>query len=264
MMFELAFMQRAMAAAVLIGLVCGALGFFVILRRLAFIGVGISHSALGGVAIGVLLGVSPLLCAAVVAVLAALGIGRMARRGMLEEDALIGVFLSTAMALGIVLIGLHKGYRQDLLGYLFGNVLTVSTGELWGLAALTLAVLGTLLLTFPALLLISFDEEIARAYGYPVDRLNALLLVLLSVTIVFGVQLVGVLLIEALLVVPAATAALWTANFRQQMPLSAALGVTAGILGLSASYHLDVAAGGSIVLLLSTAFFLSALVRRRT
>lgn len=262
-MLEMAFMQRALAAATIIGLVCGTLGFFVILRRLAFIGVGISHSAIGGVAIGILLGINPLVTAAVFAVAVAVGIGATSKRGVINEDAVIGVFFSASMALGIVLLSLKRGYQQDLFGYLFGNVLAISTNELAILALLSVVILTTLALTFKELLFIAFDEELARAYGRPVEALNTLLLTLLAVTIIIGVRLVGILLIEALLVVPAATAALWATNFRPQLLLSALLGIGAGVVGLAAAYRFDLAAGGAIVLVMVAAFFASWLVKSR-
>ena len=133
-MLEYGFMQRALVAAVLIGAVCGVLGFFVVLRRLAFIGVGISHSAIGGVAVGILAGLNPLATGALFAVGVVLGISAVQRRSPLSEDAVIGVFFSAARALGIVLFGLKRGYQQDLFGYLFGSVLAISANELLVLA----------------------------------------------------------------------------------------------------------------------------------
>lgn len=262
-MLELAFMQRALAAAVAIGLVCGALGFFVVLRRLAFIGVGISHSAIGGVALAVVLGWPPLGTAAVFAVAVALAIARLSRTGRLSEDAVIGIFFSGSMALGVVLFSLRRGYQQDLFGYLFGNVLAITPGELALLAGAGAAVLGALALLFRPLLFLAFDEEVARAYGQPVAALEAALLVLLAVTVVIGVRLVGVILVEALLVVPAATATLWAAHYRAQLALSMSLGAAAGVLGLALAYALDLAAGGAIVLVSVALFFASLLLRAR-
>jgi zinc transport system permease protein len=261
-MFEFAFMQRALIAAVLIGVVCGLLGFFVVLRRLAFIGVGISHSALGGVALGLLLGVNPLLGGAAFAVAVALGIAWLSPRSRLSEDAVIGVFFSASMAIGVVLFSMRSGYQQDLFGYLFGNVLAISSAEVWTLAGLSFLILGILALIFRQLLFISFDEEIARAYGHPVDGLNALLLVLVALTVVIGVRLVGVLLVQALLVIPAATAALWAPHYRGQLLIAVVLGAGCGALGLVLAYQLDIAAGGAIVLVATAAFFASALLRR--
>ncbi len=261
-MLEYVFFQRALLAAVAVGLLCGLLGFFVVLRRLAFIGVGISHSAVGGVAIGLLIGWNPALTAAVFAVLVALGMFWVGRDRRLSEDAVIGVFFSGAMALGLVLLSMRHGFQQDLFAYLFGSVLAISAGELAGLCALALVLGAVILVVFRELLFISFDEEVARAYGRPVDAMNALLLVVLAVTVVAGIRVVGVLLIEALLVVPAATAALWTLDFRRQVAISMGLGAGSGVLGLVGSYVFDITAGGAIVLVAVTMFFLSLGLRR--
>ena len=261
-MFEFAFMQRALVAAVWIGVVCGALGFFVVLRRLAFVGVGISHSAIGGVALGIVLGVSPLATGAAFAAAVALGIAAAARRGGLAEDTVIGVFFSGSMALGVVLFSLQRGYQQDLFGYLFGNVLAVSGAELAVLGVVGATVLGALWIGFRSLLFTAFDEEVARAYGHPVDALNAALLILLAMTVVIGVRVVGVILVEALLVIPAATAALWAGHYRSQVALAISLGAASGAVGLALAYWLDLAAGGAIVLVSVALFFLSLLARR--
>jgi ABC-type Mn2+/Zn2+ transport system permease subunit len=260
--FEFAFMQRALVAAVLIGVVCGVLGFFVILRKLSFIGIGISHSALGGVAVGLLLGIHPLVTAGIFAVGVALCIAWLGPRTRLSEDAIIGVFFSASMALGVVLFSLQRGYQQDLFSYLFGNVLAISSGELNTLAVVGVAIVATLAVVFRQLLFISFDDEIARAYGHPVDRLNALLLVLVALTVVIGVRLVGVLLIQALLVIPAAAAALWTSHYRGQLLLSTLFGAGCGACGLALSYQLDIAAGGTIVLVATGVFLVSVLAGR--
>ncbi len=260
-MLELAFMQRALFAALWIGVVCGALGFFVVLRRLAFIGVGISHSAIGGIALAVVLGWNPLVTAAAFAIGVALAIGWLSRSGRLSEDTLIGVLFSGSMALGVVLFSLRRGYQQDLFGYLFGNVLAITPAELAVLSGVGLFVLAALALLFRPLLLLAFDEEVARAYGHPVAWLEGALLVLLAITVVIGVRLVGVILVEALLVIPAATATLWAAHYRAQLLLSMSLGAGCGVVGLSAAYALDLAAGGTIVLV-AVAVFLVSLVAR--
>ena len=262
-MFEFLFMQRALTAAVLVGLLCGILGFFVVLRRLAFIGVGISHSAIGGVAIGILAGWNPLLSGAIFAVAVALGIALVSHSDYISEDSVIGGFFSASMALGIVLFSMKSGYQQDLFSYLFGNVLAISTGELVALAIGSAVIMGVILLTFKEHLLIAFDEEVAAAYGHKVGALNVLLLVLLALTVVIGVRLVGLLLIQALLVVPAAIAALCVTNFRWQLLLAASIGSVSGIVGLVLAYQLDIAPGGAIVLVAVTLFFVALLVKRR-
>jgi zinc transport system permease protein len=231
---EYAFMQRAFAAAVLVGVVCGVLGFFVVLRRLAFIGVGISHSALGGVALGLVLGISPLLTGGAFALL---------------------------VALGVVLASLEHGAQQELFGYLFGNVLAVTSGELAALALGGTLVVAALLALLRPQLFLAFDEEIARAYGQRVQLLDMALLALLAATIVIGVRLVGVLLIEALLVVPAATAALLARDYRKQLALSVGLGVASALGGLALAWELDVAPGGMVALTAVGLFFVAFGVR---
>jgi ABC-type Mn2+/Zn2+ transport system permease subunit len=261
-MFEYAFAERALAAAVIVGLLCGLLGFFVILRRLAFIGVGISHSAIGGVALGLLLGVDPGLSAAVFAVLVALGMFWVARDRRLGEDAIIGVFLSGAMAFGLLLVGMNHGYQKDLFAYLFGSLLSVSSADLWSLGALAAVLAAIIAASFREMLFIAFDDEVARAYNRPVDAMDAVLIVVLALTVVAGVRVVGVLLVEALLVVPAATAALWTLDFRRQVALSMGLGATSAVAGLWLSFAYDLAAGAAIVLVAVSAFFASWAFRR--
>lgn len=262
-MFEYAFAERALVAAVVVGLLCGLLGFFVILRRLAFIGVGISHSAIGGVALGLVLGINPQLTAAVFSVLVALGMFWVARDRRLAEDAVIGVFLSGAMALGLLLAGLQHGYQKDLFAYLFGSLLSVSSADLVLLCTTATVLAAVIALSFREMLFVAFDEEVARAYNRPVDALDAMLIVVLALTVVAGVRVVGVLLVEALLVVPAATAALWTLDFRRQVALSMALGAASAIGGLWLSFTFDVASGAAIVLVAVSAFFVSWLLRRR-
>ena len=258
-MFDFAFMQRALVAAVLVGVLCGVLGFFVVLRRLAFIGVGISHSAIGGVAIGILAGWNPLLTGAFFAIAVALGIALVSQNDKISEDTVIGVFFSGSMALGVVLFSMKSGYQQDLFSYLFGNVLAISTVELMALAGVSAVIMVIMLITFKEHLLIAFDEEVAAAYGHNVLALNVLLLVVLALTVVIGVRLVGLLLIQALLVVPAAIAALWALNFRWQVLLAALVGMLSGVVGLVLAYHFDIAAGGSIVMVAVALFFVTLL-----
>jgi zinc transport system permease protein len=261
-MLEYAFMQRALAAALCVGVVCGVLGFFVVLRRLAFVGMGISHSAVGGVAAGLWLGLDPLACAAAVAVASALAIAGASRRGGVAQDVAIGVVLSGALALGMVLLGLAGGSQSDLFGYLFGSVLALRPADLAALAATGTLVLAVLAGRMQELLFLSFDEETARAYGHPTARLDALLLVLVALTIVIGVRLVGILLVHALLVVPAASAAVWAARYPAQIALAAAFGAGSGALGLGLAWTLDWPPGAAIALVAVALYGLSLASRR--
>ncbi len=255
-MFEFAFMQRALVAAVGIGALCGALGFFVVLRRLAFVGVGISHAALGGVALAFMAGVAAWVGGLVFALVAALMIAWFGRRGI-EPDTGIGILFAASMALGVALFALQPGSAPDLFAALFGNVLAVSSAELWVLAAAGASVAALLAWLFRPFLLVAFDAELAEAYGHPVLLLDAVLLMVIAAVVVLGVRLVGVILIGALLVIPAATAALWARHYRAQLALSAAFGAGAGALGLVIAYFADVPAGAAIALTSFAGFALS-------
>ncbi len=257
-------MQRALAAGLLAGVLCGVLGFFVILKRLSFIGVGISHSALGGIAIGVLLGVEPLAAAAVFATLVAWGIGWLSRRGRLHEDTAIGILFSSAMALGVVLISMSKGYQIDLFGYLFGNILAVSPRDLWILGVIAVVTLSVVTLLFKEFLFLAFDEEVAHASGLPVGALNLVLLTCLALVIVAAIRVVGLVLVEALLVIPAAVGYQLTRSYRTMIGISVVTAVLASTAGLFVSYALDAAAGATIVLLLAAMFAAALVMARRS
>ncbi len=256
------FMQRALVAGILVGVLCGVLGFFVVLKRLSFIGVGISHSAFGGIAIGVLCGVEPLIAAAAFASMVAWGIGWLSRKGRLHEDTAIGILFSSAMALGVALISLSRAYQVDLFGYLFGNILAVSASDLWMLAAICVMVLAAVGLLFKELLFLAFDEEVARANGLPVTPLYFLLLTCLALAVVAAIRVVGLILVEALLVIPAAIGYQLARGYRGMLGISASSAVLSGIAGLFLSYFLNIAAGATIVLVLAALFFLALALGR--
>lgn len=257
------FVQRALIAGILVGVLCGVLGFFVVLKRLSFIGVGISHSAFGGIAIGVLMGIEPLLAAAVFSTAVAWAIGWLSRKGRLHEDTAIGILFSSAMALGVALISLSSTYQVDLFGYLFGNILAVSPDDLWLLAGIAVVVLATVALLFKELLFVAFDEEVARANGLPVTPLYFVLLSCLALAVVAAIRVVGIVLVEALLVIPAAIGYQLARGYRAMLCLSVAAAVLSAVIGLFVSYFLNIAAGATIVLVLTVLFF-AALAAGRT
>jgi zinc transport system permease protein len=258
-----AFVQRALIAGILVGLLCGVLGFFVVLKRLSFIGVGISHSAFGGIAIGVLAGVEPLLAAAVFSIAVAWAIGWLSRKGRLHEDTAIGILFSSAMALGVALISLSSAYQVDLFGYLFGNILAVSANDLWLLGGIAVVVLGLVGLLFKELLFLAFDEEVARANGLPVTPLYFVLLACLALAVVAAIRVVGIVLVEALLVIPAAIGYQLARGYRAMLCLSVATAVLSAIVGLFVSYFLNIAAGATIVLVLTLLFVAALVVGRK-
>lgn len=260
------FGQRALLSGLIIAVGCAVLAFFVVLRRMAFVGVGISHAALGGVALGVLLGVDPLLAALGFSIAVAWLIGATAGRGKLSEETAIGIFFPTAMAFGVALIAGTPDYRQDLLGYLFGNILLVRQSDLVFAAVLVGGVLLVIAFFFKELLFISVDEETARAAGLPAARLRYLLLTLLAVTIVSAIKVVGIVLVSAFLVIPAATAQLLAPDVRSMLLLSIASALVSVVGGLWIAWLVNLPSGAAIVLLAAALFFAamagSRLIRR--
>lgn len=264
-MLGLAFIQRALVGGLLVVVMLSLLSFFIVLRRISFAGVGISHSALGGVAIGLALGTATTLVTTVFCVGVALLIGFISRRGRLREDAAIGITFSGTMALGIVVIALSGGYLASLFSVLFGSVLAVSTTDIYVIAGYCAAVVAFVGIFFKPLLHASFDEEMARAAGTPVAFLHYALLVLIALAIVASIKLVGIVLVSALLVLPAATGHQVARTYRSVLAVSVASAVASLVAGLALSYRFDLPSGATIVLCACAIFFacLAASPRRR-
>jgi len=261
--FTLEFMQRALAASLIVGVLCSVIGCFVVLRAMAFLGDALAHAILPGVAIAYLLGVNLLSGALVAAVLVAVGIGLFSRRGSLKEDTAIGILFSAALALGVVLISTVRSYATDLTHILFGNVLGVSAGDLWLTGILALIVLAILLLFFKEFQLASFDPVLAHVLGRQPEALRFAMLILLALTIVVSLQTVGVGLVAAMLVTPAATAYLLTRRLATMMAVSAVVGAVSSVAGLYVSYYLDVASGAAVVLTATAAFLIAYIAAPR-
>lgn len=257
--WDYGFMQRAAMELAIVGVLCGVVGCFVVLRGLSFIGDALAHAVFPGVIISYISGWSIRAGALVFGLLTAAGIAVLARNRRVSEDSAIGILFAAFFAVGVVLISRQAGFRRDLGSLLFGNVLGVSNNDVW----VTLAIGGVILLVVFALLkeftLVAFDSTMARSVGYPVFLLDLLLLLLVAATIVVSLQAVGNVLILALVITPASTARLLTDRLGRMLGLSAVLGAASGLVGLLASYHADSAAGGTIVLT-ATAFFLLALL----
>jgi manganese/iron transport system permease protein len=253
------FMQRGLVAALLIGVVCAVMGTFVVLKGLAFIGDAVSHAAFPGLVIAYLLGAPLYLGGAVAAVGTSLAIGLVARRGRLRFDTSVGVLFAGTFAFGVLMFSTIKGYVTDLLGYLLGNVLGIGLSDLVQVAVLGAIVLGVVLVIRKELLFATFDPLGAAASGLPVAFLEYLLLALLGVTIVVSIQAVGIIMVVAMLVTPAATAQLVVVRFDAMMRLAVALAAISAVLGLYLSFYLNLASGASIVLV-ETLFFAIALV----
>ncbi len=258
-LFTYAFMRRALIAGSLVGVVCAVVGVFVVLRNLPFIGAGIAHSAFGGVAFGVLVGINPLFSALFFCLLVAWLVGYSTRHGRIKEDVAIGIYFTSTMALGIIFISLIDEYTVDLFGYLFGSILAVTPATLYMTLFLSVCVLGLVILFYKDLIFISFDPEQARVVGVKESFLYYLLLGLIAVTIVASIRVVGILLVSTLLVTPAAAAHQLSRRFNIMMLLAVVFGITATIGGVIISYYVDVPPGATIVLL-STAIFAVSLL----
>lgn len=260
---QFTFMQRALVEVILMGITCGLIGTYVVLRGMAFIGDALAHAIFPGVVIAFLLHASFFLGALLFGGLTAVAIGALARNRRVSEDTAIGVLFAGMFALGIVLISTVEGYTADLASFLFGNVLGVGVEDLVASVVIGVLVLVLLVLFHKELVLVSFDNDMAEAAGLPVWLLNLGLLLLIAVTIVVSLRAVGNILVVAMLVTPAAAARLWTDRLRVMMGLSALFGALAGVLGLLVSYHANLAAGGSIVLAVTLWFGVSLLVAPR-
>ncbi len=256
------FFLRALLASAVVGVVTAVIGSYMVLRGLAFMGDALSHSAFPGVVVAYMLQLPFYLGAAVAAVATALAIGWVTRRGHLRADTAIGVLFAGMFALGIFLFSLIPNYVGDLFAFLFGEVLGIGTGDLIALIALAAAALAVVAILWKELLYTTFDPLGAAASGLPVAQLDYLLLALIAVTIVVSLQAVGIILVVAMLVTPAATAQLVTRSFGRLLTVAVLIGLLAPVAGLYVSYWANAATGATIVLV-ETAVFLAALATRQ-
>ena len=249
------FMRRALIEVIIMGAVTGAIGTYIVLRGLSFIGDALSHAIFPGIVMAFLLGRSIFVGALLFGILTSAAIAVVAQNRRVKEDSAIGVLFAGTFALGIVMISSTRNFTRDLASFLFGNVLGVTMNDIW--LSLIVAALVVLLIVvfYRELLIVSFDRAAAQAMGLPVFWLDLLLLIMISFTIVVSLRAVGNILVVAMLVTPAATARLLTERLLPMMLLSSSIGVLSGVIGLLISYHRDIAAGGTIVLV-ATAIFL--------
>lgn len=254
-------MQRGMIAAVLVGIICAVVGTYVVLRGMAFFGDALAHTILPGIALGYLIsgGARDVLFwwALGTAVLAALGIGALSKNSQIKEDTSIGVIFAGMFALGIALISTVKSYAVDLTHFLFGDVLSVSSQSLWLILIFGGLVLLAVFAFYKEFMTLSFDPVLAATLRLPVGMLNNLLMTLIAVTVAVSLQTVGVALMVAMLVTPAATAYLLTHRLSTMMLLAAIFASLAGVIGLYLSFYLSIASGAAIVLT-ATVFFMVA------
>ncbi len=256
------FMRSALAAGIAASVLCGIVGIYVILNRIVFISDGIAHAAFGGIGLGYLLGLDPLIFGVVSAVVTALGIGMISSRTRVSEDTAIGVFLATGMALGIMFMSLARGYARDLFGYLFGNILAVTWADVGIIVGLTVAVLFLVVLLYKEFLVMSFDPVYGEAIGIPVRQMKLLLLCMVAFSVVMLIKIVGIILLIALLTIPGAISRQHVKGLPGIMAGSIILGAVFVTVGLFVSYLLDVPSGATIILTAAATFFLSTVISR--
>ncbi len=257
------FLQRALLAGLFISLSCALLGVFLLLRRDAMIGHGLSHLAFAGVALGLFLNIMPIPVAIVVTILGALGIRGLKTRAGLYGDTAIGILSSVGMGAGIILVTISHKFNAGLFGYLFGEILAIEPSEVWLSVILAAVVIVSLLLNYHKLMYMTFDSESARASGIRVGRLDLLLTLLTAVTVVLGMKVVGILLVAALVVIPAASSLRLATNFKTAVIGSCAIALLSVLAGLPLAFFLDLPASGSIVLISFVFFLACGLVKRR-
>ncbi|MBW7959322.1 MAG: metal ABC transporter permease [Anaerolineae bacterium] len=253
---QYSFIVRALLAAVIVGVVGSILGVYIVLRGMAFLGDAMAHTILPGVVVAFLLGWPLAIGALIMGILTALGIGLLTERTSLKEDTAIGVIFAGLFALGVAMLSTRGNYSIDLAHFLFGNMLGVSPIDLAVTAVLGFVVLLLVYLFYKEFLVLSFDPVLAETLRLPTKFLNYLLLMLIAVTIVVALQVVGVALILAILVIPAASASFLTHRLPSMMVVSAAIGVFSGVTGVYVSYYLNIASGPAVVLVATCVFLL--------
>ncbi|HSF29614.1 MAG TPA: metal ABC transporter permease [Candidatus Tectomicrobia bacterium] len=252
-----AFFRRALLASCLVGALCGLVGVYIVLRRMSYIGHGLSHAVFGGAVISYLLQVNFYLGAGLWGMGSALLINEVAQRRKLGADAAIGIVTMASFAVGVAGISRQRRFTRNFEAALFGNVLAIAPADLWMIAGVAVASLVGILILYKPLLFSTFDEEVAEVYGIPTHSVNAVFALMLAAVIIVSMQTMGVTLIAASLVIPASAARLLTDRFGVLLWLSSLLGAGVSVVGMYASYYLDLASGATIVLI-GTGFFLAA------
>ena len=246
-LFQYTFFQHALLGSLFASIACGIIGTYIVTRRLVFISGGITHASFGGIGIGLYTGISPLLAAAVFSTLSAFGVEWLSKRSDMREDSAIAVFWTFGMAIGIIFSFLAPGFTPDLSSYLFGNILTITQGDIWILAILSIVLIAFFTLFIRPIIAIAFDREFARSQQMPVALFEYILMMFIALTIVACLRMVGIVLAISLLTLPQMTANLFTYSFKRIIGLSILIGYIGCLGGLLLSYQLQVPSGAAII-----------------
>ena len=246
-LFQYTVFQHALLGSLFASIACGIIGTYIVTRRLVFISGGITHASFGGIGIGLYTGISPLLAAAVFSTLSAFGVEWLSKRSDMREDSAIAVFWTFGMAIGIIFSFLAPGFTPDLSSYLFGNILTITQGDIWILAILSIVLIAFFTLFMRPIIAIAFDREFARSQQMPVALFEYILMMFIALTIVACLRMVGIVLAISLLTLPQLTANLFTYSFKRIIGLSILIGYIGCLGGLLLSYQLQVPSGAAII-----------------
>ncbi len=261
-MFEYAFMQRAFIAALLVGVVSPAIGTFIVMRRLAFIGNTLSHTALAGVVIGIMAGMNPIVGGMVVAVLAVLGINKLRELYRNFEELAMLIIMSAGMALAVVLISISGGFTTSISVYLFGSIVAVTKADLLAITVMAVIILAVVALLYKELLFISFDEESVKISGIKYRAINLIFMILIALTIAVSMRIVGILLVSAMMILPVATSMQIAKSFKQTLWLAILFAEISSIAGFIIAYYFNIASGGTIVLVSVSILLVTLFVKK--
>lgn len=251
------FMRNALVAGVLVSIACGIVGTLVVLNRIVFLSGGIAHAAYGGIGLAFLLRIDPLIGAISFSLLSSFLMGWVQRRTRQRADTLIGVMWAVGMALGIIFINLSPGYKADLMSYLFGSILAVSSLDIWLMLGLSILIIILVAVFYRLLLMISFDETFARVRNIPVDVIYMGMIIMIGLTVVISMRVVGLIMIIALLTIPPAIASLFVKSMWKIMVLACGLSVLFTLIGLMISYTMNLTSGAAIILVAGVSYMLA-------
>ncbi len=254
------FMRNALVAGVLVSIACGIVGTLVVLNRIVFLSGGIAHAAYGGIGLAFLLRIDPLIGAISFSLLSSFLMGWVQRKTRQRADTLIGVMWAVGMALGIIFINLSPGYKADLMSYLFGSILAVSSLDIWLMLGLSILIIILVAVFYRLLLMISFDEIFARVRNIPVDIIYMGMIILIGLTVVISMRVVGLIMIIALLTIPPAIASLFVKSMWKIMVLACGLSVLFTLIGLMISYTMNLTSGAAIILVAGVSYMLAFFV----
>jgi len=256
-LLEYKFILNSLLAGILASISCGIIGTYIVTRRMVFLSGGITHSSFGGIGIGYFMGYNPIITAAIFGVLSAFGIEFISKRSAIREDSVIGILWSFGMAVGIMFIFLTPGYAPNLMSYLFGSILTVSTLDIMLMSGLSIVLILVFIIFYRIIVFVSYDQEFARTHKIAVSLVNYTLIGLVALTIVLNIKVVGIILVISLLTIPQSIANLFTKNFKNIIIASIVIGLIGAFLGLVISYKINIPSGASIIFSLVMIFIIA-------